>query len=371
MYRKKINFIIGVAIYFIFTLFAQADLIAVEYTHNWNVAPTTQKSVVTFLPVVQKKSAISASVPQKNLAAMHVSQKSSATTPIAQKSLVAVKGSKEKRNKKASSQSSKFDYGPQPFGPHKTTERWGTYFSEDADGEVRYLLVKPDDDKAYPGVYYIYGRPGLDHRLIPEIRRLASHGFTVFVSHFQEALMIPILIPNADPPEVIGIQNDGFDEFLKSSERTDGKICVVSTVRGGFYGIKLASRKETRCYVGYHPVFVNHAWPEQAQDVTILEDVRKVRVPTLLMIGDADFEVRVNQSKRVAKYLENHNIPVELVLYPGAKRGFDFRTIKRSLADNLAKVDSMEKMVEFLNKQYASETKIDLSTSIDSSVPPY
>ena len=250
-----------------------------------------------------------------------------------------------------------FNYGPQPFGPHKTSEKWGTYYSEAADGDVRYLLVKPDDKKAYPGIYYIYGRPGLDHRLVPELHRLASYGYTVFVAHFQEALLIPILLPNTDPPETVQVQIDGFNELLKLKERAPGKVCVAATVRGGYYGVKLASRKEAACYVGYHPVFVNHSWPEQMQDVTILDDIRKVKVPTLLMVGGADYAVRRNQSVRAAGYLKKNNVPVDLVIYPGAKRGFDFRTAKRSLGDDLAKIDSMNRTVAFLKNNIGKKGK--------------
>jgi carboxymethylenebutenolidase len=243
-----------------------------------------------------------------------------------------------------------FDYGPQPFGPYETEERWGTFDSDAADGTVRYFLVKPKGDQAYPGVYYIYGRPGLDHRLYPELRRLASHGFTVFVTHFQEALLIPILLPASDPPETVQVQNDGFDELLRLKERSPGKVCVIATVRGGFYGMRLASRPEAACYIGYHPVGVDHSWPEQYQDVTILPAIRDVKVPTMLMIGGGDYEVRQNQSKRAAQYLEMHGVPVDLVVYPDGKRGFDFRTRKRSLADDMGKIDSMNRTVTFLRK---------------------
>lgn len=262
-----------------------------------------------------------------------------------------------------------FDYGPQPFGPHETEESWGSFYSEAADGDVRYFMVKPKDDKAYPGIYYIYGRPGLDHRLFPELKRLASYGFTVFVTHFQEALLIPILLPSNDPPETVQVQNDGFDELLKLKERSPGKVCVIATVRGGFYGMQLASRKEAACYVGYHPVGVNHSWPEQYQDVTILPAIRKVKVPTLLMVGSSDYEVRQNQSKRAAEYLSANNVPVDLVVYPDGKRGFDFRTRKRSLGDDLAKIDSMNRTVAFLNKNLKPEAAKHMTLNVNAAAP--
>lgn len=243
-----------------------------------------------------------------------------------------------------------FDYGPQPHGPHKTTERWGIYNSPAAQGDVRFFLVKPEGPKSWPGIYYIYGRPGLDHRLLPELRRLASYGFTVFVSHYQEALLIPILLPANDPPETTQVQIDGFNAFLALPERKAGPVCVASTVRGGNYGVLLAARPESACYVGYHAVLVYHGWDEYYQDVTIMPEIRKLTKPTLLMVGSRDFETRANQSRRTANYLRSKNIPVELVVYPEAARGFDFRVAGRTLADDMAKIDSMNRAVAFLNR---------------------
>lgn len=261
-----------------------------------------------------------------------------------------------------------FDYGPQPFGPHKTEERCGIYESPAAEGKVRYFMVKPEGREAWPGIYYIYGRPGLDHRLLPELRRLASYGFTVFVSHFQEALLIPILLPANDPPETVQVQVEGFDAFLKFPERKSGSVCVVSTVRGGNYGVLLAQRPESACYVGYHAVLVYHGWDEYYQDVTIMPEIRNLTKPTLLMVGSRDFETRANQSRRTASYLKSKGIPVELVVYPEAARGFDFRVAGRGLADDMAKVDSMNRAVAFLNR-HLSGNKSEFATTPVATAP--
>lgn len=242
------------------------------------------------------------------------------------------------------------DYGPRAYGPYETQERWGAYQTDASESEVRYFMVKPRGEKQYPGVYLIYGRPGLDDRLFQELRRMASFGFTIFVSHFQEALLIPIFAPQMDPPETLKLITDGFEEFLKQPERTPGKVCIHATVRGGYYAVKLATRPEVACLVGIHAVLTDHALPEQFHDQTILEEVRDLRVPTLLMVGSADVETRSVQSRRVAQYLERKGVPVELVVYPGATRGFDFRTNGRILADDLAKLDSMYRTVEFMNR---------------------
>lgn len=247
------------------------------------------------------------------------------------------------------------DYGPRIYGPHQVKEWWGAYESDAADTEVRYFVARPDDEKAYPGVYFIYGRPGLDDRLFQEIRRLASYGFVVFTSHYREALLIPAFTPLVDPDTALKLVEDGFDEFLKLPNMTPEKPCVISTVRGGMYMVKMAAKDKFACMIGYHPVLIDHAWPEQFQEITLLQEFRKVRTPTMLLIGSADFEVRQNQSKRAAFYLESKNVPVDLVIYSGGARGFDFRIIGRTLADDLAKTDSMYRTVAFIHKHMGHE----------------
>lgn len=261
------------------------------------------------------------------------------------------------------------DYGPRPYGPHETQERWGAYHTDAAESEVRYFTVKPRGDKQYPGIFLIYGRPGLDDRLFQELRRMASFGFTIFVSHFQEALLIPIFAPQMDPPETLQLIVDGFEEFLKQPDRTPGKVCVYATVRGGYYALKLAERPEIGCFVGIHAVLTDHSLPEQFDDQTVMEDIRNVRVPTLLMVGSGDVETRIIQSKRAAQYLERKGVPVELVVYPSATRGFDFRTNGRILADDLAKVDSMYRTVEFMSRQLGGEKVLGPSLGTNAAAP--
>lgn len=261
------------------------------------------------------------------------------------------------------------DYGPRPYGPYETQERWGAYHTDAAESEVRYFMVKPRGEKQYPGVFLIYGRPGLDDRLFQELRRMASFGFTIFVSHFQEALLIPIFAPQMDPPETLQLIVDGFDEFLKQPERTPGKVCIYATVRGGYYAVKLAARPEVGCLVGIHAVLTDHSLPEQFDDQTVMEDVRDIKVPTLLMVGSGDVETRAIQSKRVAQYLERKGVPVDLIVYPAATRGFDFRTNGRILADDLAKLDSMYRTVEFMSRNLGGENLLGPSLGTNATAP--
>ena len=237
-------------------------------------------------------------------------------------------------------------------------ESWTEYESDDVT--VRSLVFIPKRDGRYPGIYYIFGRPGLDGRLKGELRRLAARGFAVYVAEWQQPRMIPVMIPTADPPEVRGDIERGFDHFLQyfgshPKVRLD-KACIVGTVRGAYYAFLLAAhRREVACLVAYHAVIMDHALPEAAQHTQYLPDVQELKVPVLMMVGDKDFEVRQAQSLRVAEYLKEKGRPLEFVVYPGAQRAFDFRIVNRTVADEMARLDSMNRTVRFLNKHLGAE----------------
>lgn len=240
-------------------------------------------------------------------------------------------------------------------------QSWAEYQSDDVT--VKSMVFMPKRDGRYPGIYYIFGRPGLDGRLKGELRRLAARGFAVYVAEWQQPRMIPVMIPTADPPEVRGDIERGFDHFLKyfgshPKVKMD-KICIIGTVRGAYYAFLLAaSRPEVTCLVGYHSVIIDHALPEAAQHTHFMPEVQNLKVPTLMMVGDKDFEVRQGQSIRVAEYLTEKGRPVEFVVYPGAQRAFDFRIVNRTVADEMARLDSMNRTVRFLNKHLGAEGRV-------------
>ena len=51
----------------------------------------------------------------------------------------------------------------------------------------------------------------------------------------------------------------------------------------------------------------------------------RVNAPTLMLIGDADFELRRMVGGRAFYALWERGVPVEMQMYPMARRAFDFR----------------------------------------------
>jgi carboxymethylenebutenolidase len=104
------------------------------------------------------------------------------------------------------------------------------------------------------------------------------------------------------------------------------------------------------CMVGYYPHLVNPNAPEPVQVYRYMPEVDQIKVPTLLMVGDKDIELRRELVIRVANRLKELGRFVELVVYPGAQRAFDFRRVDRTFGDDLAREDALNRTVGFLNR---------------------
>jgi dienelactone hydrolase len=81
-----------------------------------------------------------------------------------------------------------------------------------------------------------------------------------------------------------------------------------------------------------------------------MPEVEQWRAPALLLVGDADHQLRREQVARVAARLRERGVAVELVVYPGAQRAFDFRRNARTPGDDLARADALERTVRFLRQ---------------------
>jgi len=72
--------------------------------------------------------------------------------------------------------------------------------------------------------------------------------------------------------------------------------------------------------------FQNPNAPEPQQLFSVAPEVRQVRLPVLMLIGDADLELPRHVNGRAFYVLWERGVPVELQMYPLARRAFDFRT---------------------------------------------
>jgi carboxymethylenebutenolidase len=217
------------------------------------------------------------------------------------------------------------------------------------DLDIPALLAVPPGGP-HPGVLFVHGRSGLNERLKAEARRLAERGFVVLAPDYHTARFIPENPIEHDPATEADVAR-GLDYLRTAPAVRPGRLGVVGISRGGYHAALLGVRRpEVGAVVGYYPHLVNPNAPEPVQVYRYMPEVETWRVPALLMVGDQDHQLRRELVVRVAERLKERGLPVELVVYPGAQRAFDFRRNGRTLGDDLARADALERTVQFLNR---------------------
>jgi len=237
---------------------------------------------------------------------------------------------------------------PLPAGAAPVEERSVEYRSGDVD--VPAFLAIPRGPGPHPAVLFVHGRSGWHDRLKANAVRLAAQGFVVLAPDYHTGRFIQEN-PIAHDPATEGDVERGLD-FLKTvrETRTD-RIGVVGISRGGYHMVRLAVRRpEVAVVVGYYPHLVNPNDPEPVQVYRYMPEVDRLRVPALLMVGEGDHQLRRELIIRVGDRLRELGRSVEVVVYAGAQRAFDFRRNGRTLGDDLAREDAFSRTVGFLGR---------------------
>lgn len=216
--------------------------------------------------------------------------------------------------------------------------------------EVPAILAMPRGPGPHPGVLFVHGRSGWHDRLQAAALRLAERGFVVLAPDYHTGRFIPENPVAHDPKTEIDVER-GL-EYLKSVDRVrSGRVGVVGISRGGYHAALLGVRRpEVGAVVGYYPHLQNPNAPEPDQVYRYMPEVEQWRVPALLMVGGSDHQLRRELVVRVAERLRQRGVDVELVVYPGAQRAFDFRRNGRTVGDDLARADALERSVRFLHR---------------------
>lgn len=233
--------------------------------------------------------------------------------------------------------------------PPRVDVRSVEYRSVD-DVEVPAVLARPRGSGRLPGVLFVHGRSGWHERLKAEAVRLAERGFAVLAPDYHTGRFIPENPVAHDPKTETDVER-GL-EYLKSVHGVrPGRLGVVGISRGGYHAALLGVRRpDVGAIVGYYPHLQNPNAPEPDQVYRYMPEVEQWRVPALLMVGDRDHQLRRELVVRVAERLQQRGIDVELVVYPGAQRAFDFRRNGRTIGDDLARADALDRAARFLHR---------------------
>lgn len=192
--------------------------------------------------------------------------------------------------------------------------------------DVPIEVARPSGPGPFPPVLYIHARRGFGEEDREHMRALAAQGFLVLAPDWQLGNLVERW-PARHLPET----EDDVEAALRAL-RARGDVCpgpvgIVGVSRGVYYAIRLAARRpaEVAAIVSYYGHFQDPNAPEPLQLFSFAPEVLQMRAPVLMLIGDADFELRRMVNGRAFYALVERGHTVELQMYPLARRAFDFR----------------------------------------------
>jgi carboxymethylenebutenolidase len=192
--------------------------------------------------------------------------------------------------------------------------------------DVPVEVARPAGPGPFPPVLYIHAKRGFEDEDRTHMRELAAQGFLVLAPDWQKANMIERW-PDRHFPESEDDVEAGLTALKARKDVCKGPVGIVALSRGPYYAIRLAAKRaqDVAAIVAYYGHFQNPNAPEPQQLFSVAPEIAQIRTPVLMLIGDADFELRRMVNGRAFYALWARGIPVELQMYPMARRAFDFR----------------------------------------------
>jgi carboxymethylenebutenolidase len=203
--------------------------------------------------------------------------------------------------------------------PEKSSVRHGST-------EVPVEIARPPGSGPFPPVLYIHAKRGYEDVDREHVRALARDGFLVMAPDWLAANMIERW-PNRHVPESEDDVEAALAALRAHPDACRQPVGVVAKSRGPYFAIRLAAKRpaDVGPIVSYYGHFQNPNAPEPQQLFSVAPEVGQIRSPVLMLIGDADFELRRMVNGRAFYLLWERGLPVELQMYPMARRAFDFR----------------------------------------------
>ena len=237
---------------------------------------------------------------------------------------------------------------------HAVKSRTAAY--RNGEVEVPVEIFAPAAGGRFPVLVFLHGRRGLDEltRLVP--LRFAARGFVVVAPDLFSGRFIDKMPIGHDP----ALEDDAAlaIDYALSLPEAGGqtKTCVVSHTRGGYYALKAlvtkARQAKTACYVSYYPHWQHPEAPEAMQVYQYAPEVDVLTVPILVFFGEHEQYQRYRPILEGIESLKRKKRDVQLIVYPGVGRGFDFRPREvRTLADDLAARDSLVRAAAFIKEK--------------------
>lgn len=192
--------------------------------------------------------------------------------------------------------------------------------------EVPVEVARPQGAGPFPPLLFIHSRRGYEEEEREHVRELATQGFLVLAPDWQKGRLIDRW-PVPHDPATEGDVEAALDALLQRADTCKGPVGIVGISRGPYYALRLAAKRpqDVAAIVSYYGHFQNPNAAEPLQIYSIAPEVQQISAPVLMLIGEQDFEVRRLSNARAFYALWERGVPVELQMYPMARRAFDFR----------------------------------------------
>ena len=183
-----------------------------------------------------------------------------------------------------------------------------------------YLPDAPD--RPLPAVIALYGAGGNISGMEQYASMLAAQGFAVYLFHYfdrtgTESADKPTILRNF--PLWMKTLWDAIS-FIETQPRADGKRIALLGFSLGAY-LSLANSP-----IDHRVQAVVEFFGGMPKEIHLF--MRRL-CPVLILHGEADATVPVDEAYQLQKLLEKKGIPYEMKIYPGAGHGFEDQTIWR------------------------------------------
>lgn len=209
-------------------------------------------------------------------------------------------------------------------------------------------LYLPDGPAPHPAVLYVHARRGWDREADAQVRRIAVRGLAVIAPDYHSPRFIPAWPIEHDAATEKDVEL-AIDALKQIPEVRSDRICVAGFSRGGYHAVLLAARrKEVACIVTYYGHMVNPNAPEPVQVYRYAPEIEKINVPAMFIVGEEEQELRRTGIRRAYYALMKRGVPVEMLMYPHARRAFDFREDQRE-EEKMATEDAAKRAAAFIH----------------------
>jgi carboxymethylenebutenolidase len=199
--------------------------------------------------------------------------------------------------------------------------------------EIEAYLSQPLDDGRYGGVVVIHHMPGYDNWTKEITRKFAAHGYLAICPNLYsreassgnpEDPAATVRAAGGVPDERLVGDVDGAARFLRSLDRSNGKVGTIGYCSGGRQSFLSACSLQLDAAVDCYGAFVVSAPPKETglKASPVVHLAERLSCPLLGLFGTEDQHPSPAETAKLEKALAQHGKTFELHTYEGAGHAF-------------------------------------------------